>query len=71
MACPNRLPGVLRASSAFRRLPEAYATRRPGDVYDVRRRPNGSRDANRGASACCTAWPAFDADDASARESGS
>lgn len=74
MACPNRFPGALRAPSALRRLPDAYAARRPGDVYDARRHRNGSRDANRGASACCTARPVFDADDAddaSARESES
>ena len=71
MACPNRFPRVLRESPALRLLPGAYAARRPDGVYDKRRRANGSRAASRAAVACRTGWPAFDADDAGASESGS
>ncbi len=71
MACLDRLPDVLCAS-AMRRLPQACATRRRGDVCSgARRRANGHRDASRGAVACRTAWPAFDADDDAAAEGGS
>ncbi|WP_175922559.1 hypothetical protein [Burkholderia latens] len=71
MECSNRFPRVLRVSPALRRLPGAYAARRLGDVHDVRQRPDGSRDARRTGRACRIAWPAFDADDGAASESGS
>ncbi|AZQ56555.1 hypothetical protein D5R55_30625 [Burkholderia cenocepacia] len=61
MACPNRLPGVSRAS-AIRRLPEACAARRRADVLGMRRRANTLHDAGRGA------WPGAAEDDACASE---
>ncbi len=67
MACPNRLPGALRAL-AIRRLPEACATRQRAAVHDGRRRANDLRGAGHRAVACRSAWPAFAADDASASE---
>lgn len=70
MACPNRFPGGLH-TSAIRRQPEVCATRRRDDVYGVRCRANGSRDASRGAVACRIAWPAFDANDVAVDEDGS
>ncbi|AFQ52048.1 hypothetical protein GEM_5664 [Burkholderia cepacia GG4] len=66
MACPNRFPDALRAS-AIRRLPDACVPRRAA-VYGARRRAKDLRVARRGAVACRTVWPAFDADDVSASE---
>ncbi len=67
MACPNRLPGVSRAS-AIRKLPEACAARRRVDVHGMRRRANTLRDAGRGGAMCRRAWPGAAGDDASANE---
>lgn len=67
MGCPNRFPGVSRAS-ALRRFHGERATWRRADAYDARSPANGRRDASRSAVACRTARPVFIADDAFASE---